>query len=204
MRPRDTRHRHTHDVSIESCLKKSTTVTNEDRRWIPGTDADDARGATNVALLATETPRRARMMIIISSAPREMSSDRAPSALRGVSSSHPTTPRALEAETQRLIAGGTLSFLVDVSVARIASEESRKSKVSFCFFVAASTPFARVSRDAPNGSVEAASFRRPAAIATGTSIASPVRGRDVAVQARPRGARDLTVLPEWKQIVKTR
>ena len=90
--------------------------------------------ATNVALLATETPRRARMMIIISSAPREMSSDRAPSALRGVSSSHPTTPRALEAETQRLIAGGTLSFLVDKSVARIASEESRKSKVSFLFF----------------------------------------------------------------------
>lgn len=101
--------------------------------------------AMNVALLATETPRRARMMIIISSAPREMSSDRAPSALRGVSSSHPTTPRALEAETQRLIAGGTLSFLVDASVARIASEESRKSKVSFCFFV----PLRRRSRESP-------------------------------------------------------
>jgi hypothetical protein len=103
-----------------------------------------------------------------------MSSDRAPSALRGVSSSHPTTPRALEAETQRLIAGGTLSFLVDKSVARIASEESRKSKVSFLFF--------RRRFDAVRASLP----RRAERLRRGCVVPTTSRDRDGDLHREPR------------------
>ena len=98
-------------------------------------------------------------------------------------------------ETESLIAGEpgereTLSLSSSSRASRGSDlKKVAKSKISFCFSPPLGALRASLPRRAER-SVEAASLPRPAAIATGASIASPVRGRALAVQARVRVARD--------------
>jgi hypothetical protein len=97
-------------------------------------------------------------------------------------------------ETESLIAGEpgereTLSLSSSSRASRGSDlKKVAKSKISFCFSPPLGALRASLPRRAER-SVEAASLPRPAAIATGPSIASPVRGRALAVQARARAAR---------------
>ena len=97
-------------------------------------------------------------------------------------------------ETESLIAGEpgereTLSLSSSSRASRGSDlKKVAKSKISFCFSPPLGALRASLPRRAER-SVEAASLPRPAAIATGPSIASPVRGRALAVQAHVRVAR---------------
>ena len=105
------------------------------------------------------------------SARRETSSDRAPSALRGVSSSHPTTPRASEAGRDRR----RYPRQKRSRVARAGSEERREEQISFCFFAAAR----RASR---------ASARRAERVRRGCVVPATSRDRNGGLhrELRPR------------------